>query len=598
MDKTDYKNLATRIINDNKGKVTTFDNYQKMWHLEYNLPDQLKDVDWIRKYVSPDPHDAISAGDRVLSSLWPRIDKRPLAPGERNKARSNEEERVIDWHLRNMNLLRSRSFVSDMARSALLYDCIAVYLGDLEDEIKYAKAHGSKNLDNLQYARKSSRFYTNVYYPGSVHVRTSRYGTDVILLTLLKPKYEIRDEYGDVFDNNKTFDNDSENVHYYELMTRTERMAFVSPGEDTSEPLWLIDPEEHGRDFWAWVTLMGGSDIEYDVRHKHHPMLYPINQGKNWDTHNIIKTLEISESIARSGSPRFVEEGVNRASAVVNYFNPARIAKAPPGNTLRELRPPDIDRALTEFDDRISADIQKATVSRLLQGGDIPSGTAYATLNLATQTAIGSLKPAKQITEAAIANMCRIILLWSKHTGIPLMGYEISGRNMGAQYSIEPEQIDPEGIYIDVELTPDIPSDQLRRANTAQMLIQLGYPRARALQDVGVTDPERAIWESYFDEYVRYLWTRRMKMQDMQDQLQLQGAMADVQQQVQQQAQRQMQGAPPGTMPEMAPPGRGQGWNPAVQGQSPGEMLSEEQYIREMVRGEDITGAGAMPPEI
>ena len=56
-------------------------------------------------------------------------------------------------------------------------------------------------------------------------------------------------------------------------------------------------------------------------------------------------------------------------------------------------------------------------------------------------------------------------------------------------------------------------------------------------------------------------------------------------------------GVPPAEEMGMNPIPGGQGFNPAMGGESPVGIAPEEEVMREMVRGEDIMGNSAMPPE-
>jgi len=603
MEKQYWIKRAERLVEDNKDKNKALDAYRKMYHLDYDLPDSLDGIDWIRKYVSPDPHDAVAVSIRVLSALWPRIEKLPLAPGERNKARAAEEEKVLDFNLRAMNRLRrGKSLVADITQSALLYDNIAIYINDLENE---KKIRGDASSARLDRALDTSRFSATAYYPGNVYSRESSYGLENVLLYQERRAHELRAEWGDKVNDLFSDENDTNDqtwIRYYDFTDLKERAIWCMPTHEGSEPIWLMEPKEHNMDFWAWIIVASATDLEHSEEFKAHPMLFPLYYGGSWDTQNIVRSLNTSEVIARFGSPRYIEEGPNRRRMQIDYFNPARIAKAPVGNTVRELRPPLMDEAMLAIDDRIAMDIQKATVSRLLSGGDIPSGTAYATLNLATQTAIGALKPAKELSEVTIARMCEVVLRWCKFTGVPLTGLG-TGKSSGEQYVIEPGQIDTRGILITASLSPDVPSDQLRRANTANMLVQLGYPRARALQDVGVNDPEMAMNEARFDQYVDHLYQMKMEGDRMQMQMGMQAMMA------------QMQGGGGGggapaegggqpspeeleMMAAMQQGAEGQGFDPNMGGESPVSAMPEDEFMREAVLDEDLTGAAVMPPEL
>ena len=187
-----------------------------------------------------------------------------------------------------------------------------------------------------------------------------------------------------------------------------------------------------------------------------------------------------------------------------------------------------------------------------------------------------------------------------------------TGKSTGRQYVIEPRHVEKRGILITVSLSPDVPSDQLRRANTANMLVQLGYPRARALQDVGVNDPEMAMSEARFDQYIDHLYSMKMKADNAEMDIQIQAALAQM-------MGGGQGGAPQGggggggqvpgeevqpspeelqMMAEMQQGVGGQGFDPSMGGDSPVSAMAEDEVLREMVQEEDISGAAVMPPEL
>jgi hypothetical protein len=155
------------------------------------------------------------------------------------------------------------------------------------------------------------------------------------------------------------------------------------------------------------------------------------------------------------------------------------------------------------------------------------------------------------------------------------------------QYVIDPDMYEFDGIYIEVELTADVPTDRMARINGATMMHQqLQYPLVKALEQCGVNNPENAI----------ELW-RQEQLESAELQIDIQNRQAEAQmlqqmkmaqmQQVQQQMQQQQAGpAPLGRDPAM------QGFNPAAGGQPPiqGGAPIREQASGRTRGGEEIAG--------
>jgi hypothetical protein len=125
-----------------------------------------------------------------------------------------------------------------------------------------------------------------------------------------------------------------------------------------------------------------------------------------------------------------------------------------------------------------------------LQTGDFPAGTAFATLNLATQSGIKSLAPYKELAEQALADVFVQMLNWVEHSKQPVVAYGSRRDDPGEQYVLSAAMFDINQVYIDVELTADVPSDRMARINASAMAVRdLGYSRARALEQIGENDP-------------------------------------------------------------------------------------------------------------
>ncbi|KKL66344.1 hypothetical protein LCGC14_2145890 [marine sediment metagenome] len=165
-----------------------------------------------------------------------------------------------------------------------------------------------------------------------------------------------------------------------------------------------------------------------------------------------------------------------------------------PQNALKTLEPPGIDQALGNVEAMLSAQLDKQMVSSILQGGNLPAGIAFATLNLVTQTAIGVLNPAKDLTQKTLADVVTQMLMWVAETEKPLYGYDVKGEGDGTVLEILPEHLDPKSIYVDVELHPDAPTDRAQKVNTAGILVEkFGLSQESALDEVGFEDPAEEI---------------------------------------------------------------------------------------------------------
>lgn len=521
----DYQKIAEQMIVVDRKLISDYSKYEEMDKCLWELPAEVNALGWVKKVVSSDPHDAITAGARVLSGLDDRIKILPTSPGELDKRKANEWERNLAWQMMNINRRSPSKKQREMARHALLYDAITVQVIDLDYQIEGMKMFGG-NSARYQNARRFGRFMVNVHNPKNVRVRWSSSMPEAVLLHVRKPAQAVMDEWGDMAKRLKNIAAEDGWVDFFDYMDWENRCIWVSAEGDAMP---IMKPVEHGLSFLPWVVSAGGEERR--------PLLYAVLQTGEWDIQNIVKSLYTSEVIAHSGSPRYKEEGANPDETEVNYGDPARTAKVPAGNVYTPIPPPTIDQALLQIDDRVASAMDKSTVSRILLGGDLPSGTAFATLNLATQTALGSLKRAKETTEKALAEIYTQMLLWVNESGKALYGYDMRGERVGEEYMIDPDEIDPGGLYIQVRLEPDVPTDRMQKINAAIMAKQIGLSNERALEELGITDPEEELERFWLERLFENKMNIVMQEQQFESQLEQQ----QISQQMQMAQQQQME---------------------------------------------------------
>jgi len=565
------------MIKDDEERNLKNNEYDDMDHVSWEPSEKLKKLWWFRAVPSSDPHDAISSGVRVLSALEEDVTLQPLAANTDTKTKANQNEKVLKWMMAEANRRRQGTVQRSVVRSALKYDEVVAQVVDLDYQIKNKEALGA-STKRERAARRYGRFLVNTYHPNNVHVQHSNMMPESVLLVQERKAKDVMHEYGKVASGLKKAAENDETVVLYDYMDYDDHVVWTQDKQGGGEN--EIIREAHDLPFLPWVARVGGDIMESKQQHRRRPLLYSVANSKSWETQCIVKSLLVSEVIAYAGSPRYKEEGPMNIEARTTEVDAGDVGlkvDVTPSNTLTPIPPPSLDPNLQFVNDMISGDISKSTVSNILQGGDVPAGTAFATLNLATQTAVGALKPAKELAEHALADIYTLFMLWAEFTGEDIVGYAKDKANIGTEYVIAANEIAPESIYISVELKPDVPLDRMQRANTAMLMVQSGiYSKERAMEDMGITDPDTVMKEVLFDQFLQAQIANIIQMQAQQSQMALQQ-----QQQAQQQAlaglQNQMAGAP-----------GGQGFNPAMEGSPP--QMAVPGATREGVTGQDMMG--------
>lgn len=604
-DKVYIHDMTYKLMVDNGNRNIAFDTFMSMYKSGWDLPREIRGLPWVQKVINSDPYDAIQTGMRILATIPMSIRYQPLLEGEENRARAEVIEKVLKWQFKSANRRRSRTVEAELAKSALLYDMCATKVidNDWEQErMADLKATRKRNAAS----KKLGRFRLLPYDARSVFPFRSNSMLEGVLVVQHRRAADVVAEWGEKASQYpdlvklSTANYGSDWVTYYEWQDFNIQATWVRRGMQWTYPSafgetehWMLDEGKASTPFLPWAIL-GGSELETDYAHKHNPLLYPVYATGAWDIKNIVQTLGVSEVIAHTGAPRYVEEGPNQQQAMIDYNEPERIAKMPTGNTLKPVPPPQLDAALANVEAMLSNQIDKSTVARILQGGDLPAGTAFATLNLATQTAIGVLSPFKDLTQKTLAEVATIMLQWVAFTGKDLLGYDTERDSNGRQLSIDAEELSDEDIYIDVELHPDAPTDKQQKINSAAIAVaQLDMSIETALDEIGIEDPRAEMKKRMFEKMAQHELDLEFQREilEMQADVQLQSESQSMQMQMmmqmamQQQQQAEQQGAttpPPGAggqqnlppteevFAEAGPEGGvGQGFNNASGGQPP-----------------------------
>src|SRR3990167_7415673 len=191
----DYQDRAQKMIEADFERDKMYRALDVMWRSQWTLPEPLSDLKWIHKVVSTDPHDAVRAGTRVLSSVAPRVHIEPLGNKIEDRQRANDVERVLSWHFKNASRRRRANTLRDIVMSALLYDEIVAQVVYLPYQIKALEGFEG-DTKRLKRAERNGPFAIVVRNPQDVHVRYSDFMAEAVLLRRILPLHEVMDFWG------------------------------------------------------------------------------------------------------------------------------------------------------------------------------------------------------------------------------------------------------------------------------------------------------------------------------------------------------------------------------------------------------------------
>ncbi|MEJ2513376.1 MAG: hypothetical protein P8Y72_17480 [Anaerolineales bacterium] len=506
-----YLETAGQMVQQDAQKNRMQQAMEAMWQSRWNLPEEIAGLRWMHKVVSTDPHDALRAGVRVLSSAAPRIKVLPVGLGAGSDRQADLVERALGWLFHLANRRRQASVLRDIVLSALLYDEVVAQVVYLPQQIQAVRAAGG-DVTRLSAAERSGAFAILVRSPRQVHVRYSDWIAEAVLLRRVMPVSDVVAFWGKHARSieQRLGERGGEDLRYatlYDYIDHENRVVWAFLHEDQSAMLpaagldgsahpFEIVRQAHGLGFLPWVARVGGTTLVQDPAHQRVPLLYSVYQSGQWETQNILETLLTSEVIAYAAAPRLKVEGVTD-HVEVDYGEPGRMAFVPPGHKLEPMDAPGLDASLSTIADRVAKRIDKSTVPRVLQTGDFPAGMAFATLNLATQSGLKSLAPYKDLAEQALAGIFTQMLNWIAFDGRPVLAYHQGRAGSGEQVVLDPAEVDPGQLYLEVELSADIPADRASRIEAAATAVrELGYSRTRALEFIGESDPSVILEEA------------------------------------------------------------------------------------------------------
>ena len=597
--------INTMIANDTNLRKAQFE-YERMARLDWKPPAPLGSFAWIRGAASTSPYDALRGAVRAMSNLRPLIKVHPAtvlkAGGEKNdrsreaREMANRWETVFRWHLDHLEK-RSSTFLSDIIWSSCLYHEINGQIIHLPTQKKIGGLGGMRG----DAAFRIGDFAGKLADPKTVHVRYSPYGVEADLGVTVRTAKQLAD-FWDVREIkakiDRTPDYANELFVEFDFVDYDNRWVYCVEGNLESDfenvKYDLFGPEPWlGKKvpFLPWVNVAGGTRVDAAPEHQRRPLLYPVYQTGQWLNDNVMKTILMSVATAEAAAPRNILKGPGAEDVEVDYGEPGGRINLTQFQEYQRIQQLGLDPQLQAAEAALEAAMRRSTVAEVLVTGQ-PMGQEqpFAGFNLQVMQALASLGDFKRLGELFLSRWFENMLLTAHYTGSEISGY---GEN-DDHYTIDGEDVDPEAIYIGVELSADVPVDRVQRVTAAMNLANsenLPVDPHYLLEFLGITDPESAIrmWKRHqFDladlrgRLKRIEITTSGELEQMAAQM-AQGMIAE-----------QMQEAQAGTPENMGgPPGiegvGGPGFDPS-QGGMPPAMASPMGNTFENQRGTDRGG--------
>jgi len=596
-----YRARATELKKLNEDRDELYEEIDQIDDYEWNMPEEVADLSWVFKQIDPFFHDTLGGGRRILSDDKPHITLLPASMADADRAVADGIEKGLKYLLRNADRRRQSTTVSSIVNQSLKYAEVASQVIFLPEQIEAAKTADAPT-NRYEAAMRRGPFVIVSHDPACVYARYSDLGPEEVVLITKEDPQKIIDIWGTnaqaLADHIKglaegvTIDE----VTKYDYVSYDARCVYVEMGDGESPAIEIVR-EEWKYPFLPWAVRKGDK-----------PLLYSAVEGDLYDTINRVRTLRFSEMLRYAGSPKKGYASDADKMPEIDPSSPDLMVKHDTESRIYELAPPQPDPAMGLLHGELRMDAERGTLSSIIMGGEIPAGAAFATINLASHSAMAVLKPYRQLAQDGLADILEIMLLWIHYTKTDVTGRGMGEKDMGQAYEIKWADIDPSNLFIDVTLKADVPTDRQSRALTARnLLADRIISRKRAQEEVGIEDTveeeELIIEDEMFQNELRILLQNKQFLSSEEvRQAMMQMAMQQIMQQMQAQQQQQVPPEQPQGPPGMGPPTEytgqrgvpgleGEMVNPAEGGAVPAEFApgaTREMQTMQSASGEEL----------
>lgn len=507
MDKKRVQVLATGLLAMNVFRTALAEEMDAMGNIVWDLDPELKKIKWLHPKVSTDPHDALRAGTRALSAIMPNIKINEHITDGTTQDIMNKLETWAKIILASSDVKTQSSLVEDFVFSALCYDEVTVVVDYLpyHYDSKTLADFGEHEADRIRESLKEAPFDIKVFHPAQCFVNYDKFGVKGVLTRSIKRIDEVVSEHGKKKTVNLT-DKAKEDEKqillyctYYDYSDTEYRYVWAIPQDsavELSDPVggyMVMRATLRTEPFLQWTSAIGGSSVTRTGQPNRIPLLYSIYMSGQWDDQNLLDSIEFSMVAAMAARPQLAIKNASGEIYKIDYWDPLVVLEIQPGDEIVPLSYNILDPALGALSQKEAARMEKSTVSRILMGTPPPGGVAFATMNLAAQTAGKTLTEYKEVAEQALAKVIKIMIKWmifmKEDVKIPGYADPIS-------WTLLP--VNPK---VKVFLSEDLPTDQMARINAAVQAIQfLGYSQNKALEAIGEDDPLAIIKEGFMEK--------------------------------------------------------------------------------------------------
>jgi len=505
-----YQEWARHVWQRDEPLRRGFNEMESLAHLAQGLPPGMQRFQWVRELKNAAPYKAIRGGTRALSTLSERVHIEPWDDSDETRTKINVWERVVEYQMFRASQRRG-PIMSEVVRSSLMYDTVAMSITHIPSQIASLKARGG-STKHLEVALRGGDFMVRMVNPKGVFATHSDYGLENVVACQIKTVRDLMAEEGKkvpepikVLYDAKDFDRKFAKWSFWDRDWVCRWLAEDPAGEPIqpgAQFAVLDEPVVWPYGFIPWVYEWGGSAIELEPEWQRQPLLWPVARTRANIAATIIDSLRVSKAIAEFGSPVHTLEGPDPDSISFTQNEPGAEVRVPEGHKYTKNAPNDIDPQLEVMSAALNQEMEAATISGVLITAETRPNETFSGYSMRVQTALGQLMPYKIVAERAMARAYSIFFDWARTSKTNIKGIVAVGvnpRSARKMQVIDYRQI-PEALLLTVEARNDVPTDRLQKINGAIMIAkQLRASPVRVLEELGEEDPEGSM-----REYAKY----------------------------------------------------------------------------------------------
>ena len=569
-----FEGRANYLEKQNSERDDMFDALDEYRHGEWELDEELLEIDWIHESRDPIFAQQSKSAKHIIADVDPSISLLPYSPGGDGTDIADRHEKGLRWLLDSASRRRKATIVDDVSASSLNYAEVTAQVVYIPQQIKDVKAAGG-NAKRYEAMLRRGPFAVIIHNPRTVYARYSDMGAEEVVLITEDDPHNVIDLWGTKADGLKkkmTDDKDAfpETVTLKDYTSYDHRAVWVEMGGELIE----IERDEWPWPFLPWVARIGGTGLEEKGQFQREPFLGTVYHFDLFDDINRVRSLRFSDMIRTAAKADDVFESDTRKSPDIDASTGDLVTHITTDESLtpRPSRTP--DPSMSSLYAELRGDVQKSTLSEMLLGAEVPTGAAYASINLVTESALKVLRSAISLAENSVADVLELMLLYIHYDNSEVISYGTGKSDRGDIYLITGSEIVPKNLYISLKLEADLPTDYQARTVTARAQIDASInSRQNAMEDIGIKNAtevmEEIAGERLEETMMRITmqnieFTESMELQEQMRQELMQQMLSDpqfmqqiaaqmqAQQQPQQQPQQRRPGEPPRGVPEQS----------------------------------------------